>query len=71
MPIAFVNLLGAAAWLLWAPVWLQVVTKMTLLAASVAGVLMFLRRVVYHLEYAKLGRHHLSFNPLGTARSPG
>jgi hypothetical protein len=32
---------------------------------------MFLRRVVWHLEYAKLGREHLSFNPLGTARSPG
>jgi hypothetical protein len=27
--------------------------------------------VVWHLEYAKLGREHLSFNPLGTARSPG
>ena len=34
-------------------------------------ILLFLRRVVWHLEYAKLGREHLSFNPLGTARSPG
>jgi hypothetical protein len=57
--------------MLWVPVWLQNVTTFTLFTASVAGVLIFLRRVVYHLEYAKLGREHLSFNPLGTARSPG
>jgi NADH-quinone oxidoreductase subunit H len=71
VPIAFVNLLGTAAWMLWTPTWLHVVTRMVLVTASVAGVLLFLRRVVYHLEYAKLGREHLSFNPLGTARSPG
>ena len=40
------------------------------LGACVA-VFAFLKRVVYHLEYAKLTRDHLSFNPLGTARSPG
>jgi NADH-quinone oxidoreductase subunit H len=71
VPIAFVNLLGAAAWLLWVPLWAQYLTTATLFFASVAGILMFLRRVVWHLEYAKLGREHLSFNPLGTARSPG
>jgi NADH-quinone oxidoreductase subunit H len=71
VPIAFVNLLGTAAWMLWVPTWAHVVTRMVLLTVSVAGVLLFLRRVVYHLEYAKLGREHLSFNPLGTARSPG
>jgi NADH-quinone oxidoreductase subunit H len=71
VPIAFVNLLGTAAWMIWAPFWLEVVTRGTLFVASVAGVLVFLHRVVYHLEYAKLTRAHLSFNPLGTARSPG
>jgi NADH-quinone oxidoreductase subunit H len=71
VPIAFVNLLGTAAWMIWAPFWLEVVTRATLFVASVAGVLVFLHRVVYHLEYAKLTRAHLSFNPLGTARSPG
>jgi NADH-quinone oxidoreductase subunit H len=71
VPIAFVNLLGAAAWMLWVAPWVQYLTTFTLFAASFAGVLLFLRRVVYHLEYAKLRRDHLSFNPLGTARSPG
>ena len=42
-----------------------------LVLGSVVATILFLRRVVYHLEYAKLGREHLSFNPLGTARSPG
>jgi NADH-quinone oxidoreductase subunit H len=71
VPIAFVNLLGTAAWMLWAPVWMQVVVRLVLLTAAVGATLAFLRRVVFHLEAAKLGREHLSFNPLGTARSPG
>jgi len=71
VPIAFVNLLGTAAWMLWVAPWVQMLVRVTLLGATFAGILMFLRRVVYHLEYAKLGRRHLSFNPLGTARSPG
>jgi NADH-quinone oxidoreductase subunit H len=71
VPIAFVNLLGTAAWMLWVPVWLQVVVRLVLLVAAFVATLLFLRRVVYHLEYAKLTRDHLSFNPLGTARSPG
>ena len=71
VPIAFVNLLGAAAWMLWVPAWVHYLTTATLFFGSVAGILLFLRRVVWHLEYAKLGREHLSFNPLGTARSPG
>ena len=71
VPIAFVNLLGAAAWLLWVPAWMHYLTTAVLFFGSVAGILLFLRRVVWHLEYAKLGREHLSFNPLGTARSPG
>ena len=71
VPIAFVNLLGTAAWMLWVPIWLQVVVKLVLLAVAFGATLAFLRRVVFHLEEAKLGREHLSFNPLGTARSPG
>jgi hypothetical protein len=27
--------------------------------------------VTFHLRYARLGREHLSFNPLSTVRSPG
>jgi NADH-quinone oxidoreductase subunit H len=71
VPIAFVNLLGAAAWMLWVPDFVGRLTTFLLFTCSIAGILMFLRRVVWHLEYAKLGREHLSFNPLGTARSPG
>jgi len=71
VPIAFVNLIGTAAWMLWVPVWLQIVTRGLLGVGSIVAIMLFLRRVVWHLESAKLGREHLSFNPLGTARSPG
>ncbi len=71
VPIAFVNLIGTAAWMLWAPRWLQLLTPAVLVFVAVIAVFAFLKRVVYHLEYAKLTRDHLSFNPLGTARSPG
>jgi NADH-quinone oxidoreductase subunit H len=71
VPIAFVNLIGTAAWMIWVPIWVSVLVRVALLAASFIGILFFLQRVVYHLEEAKLTREHLSFNPLGTARSPG
>jgi NADH-quinone oxidoreductase subunit H len=71
VPIAFVNLIGTAAWMLWVPAWLQIVTRGVLGIGAFVAIVLFLRRVVWHLEYAKLGREHLSFNPLGTARSPG
>jgi NADH-quinone oxidoreductase subunit H len=71
VPIAFVNLIGTAAWMIWVPIWVSVLVRVALLAASFIGILLFLQRVVYHLEEAKLTREHLSFNPLGTARSPG
>ena len=71
VPIAFVNLLGTAAWMLWAPGWLQGLAIAALVLGAFVATILFLRRVVYHLEYAKLTRDHLSFNPLGTARSPG
>jgi hypothetical protein len=50
---------------------IHLVVRAVMLAASFVGILFFLQRVVYHLEEAKLTRDHLSFNPLGTARSPG
>jgi NADH-quinone oxidoreductase subunit H len=71
VPIAFVDLIGTAAWMLWAPRWLQLLTPAVLVFVAAIAVFAFLKRVVYHLEYAKLTRDHLSFNPLGTARSPG
>jgi NADH-quinone oxidoreductase subunit H len=71
VPIAFVNLIGTAAWMIWMPRWLSGITVVALVAFAFVATVLFLRRVVYHLEYAKLGREHLSFNPLGTARSPG
>ena len=71
VPIAFVNLIGTAAWMIWVSPIVDVLVRVVLLAASFLAILFFLRRVVYHLEEAKLTRDHLSFNPLGTARSPG
>jgi NADH-quinone oxidoreductase subunit H len=71
VPIAFVNLIGTAVWMIWVPVWLDVVVRAVMVLAAAVAVFLFLKRVVYHLEYAKLARAHLSFNPLGTARSPG
>jgi NADH-quinone oxidoreductase subunit H len=71
VPIAFVNLIGTAAWMLWAPWWLVLVVRTAMLLGALFALGAFLRRVVYHLEYAKLTRAHLSFNPLSTARSPG
>ncbi len=71
VPIAFVNLIGTAAWMLWVPWWVTALVRVLMVTAAIGAVFAFLKRVVYHLEYAKLGREHLSFNPLGTARSPG
>jgi NADH-quinone oxidoreductase subunit H len=71
VPIAFVNLIGTAAWMLWVPRWFEITTRIVLVVGALGAVFAFLKRVVYHLEYAKLTRAHLSFNPLGTARSPG
>jgi hypothetical protein len=45
--------------------------RIALVLATAVLTLVFIRRVIYHLRYAKLTRAHLSFNPLATARSPG
>jgi NADH-quinone oxidoreductase subunit H len=70
VPIAMVNFLGTATWMVVFPAGLPAVRWLLLLAALVA-IGAFVRRVVFHIRYAQLERRHLSFNPLATARSPG
>jgi len=70
VPIAMVNFLGTAAWMVLFPAGVPVV-RWALFAVAVIGVGAFLRRVGFHLRNARLERRHLSFNPLSTARSPG
>jgi NADH-quinone oxidoreductase subunit H len=70
VPAALVNLLGTAAWMVLFPAGLLPV-RIALVLATAVLTLVFIRRVIYHLRYAKLTRAHLSFNPLATARSPG
>jgi len=70
VPIAFVNLLGTAVWMLAFPQGAPLVSKaLCLLAAGLLGA--FLWRVRYHLRRAGLRRDEMSFNPLSTARVPG
>jgi NADH-quinone oxidoreductase subunit H len=70
VPIALVNFLGTATWMVLFPQGLAPVRWLLLLAAVVA-IAAFVRRVAFHIRYARLERRHLSFNPLATARSPG
>jgi len=70
VPIALVNFLGTATWMVLFPQGLAPVRWLLLLAAVVA-IGAFVRRVAFHIRYARLERRHLSFNPLATARSPG
>lgn len=70
VPLAFVNLLGTAAWMLVFPSGAPLVPEALCLAAVVLLAL-FARRVVFHLRRAGIGRADLSFNPLATARTPG
>src|SRR5262245_35422180 len=70
VPIALVNFLGTATWMVLFPQGLAPVRWLLLLAAVVA-IAAFVRRVAFHIRYAGLERGHLSFNPLATARSPG
>jgi len=70
VPIAFVNLLGTAVWMVVFPhgaPWMG--TILCLVAVGLfAG---FVWRVRYHLRRAGLRRDELSFNPLSGARVPG
>ena len=70
VPIAFVNLLGTAVWMVAFPHGVPAVHAALCLfvLALFAG---FLWRVRYHLRRAGLRRDELSFNPLSTARIPG
>jgi NADH-quinone oxidoreductase subunit H len=69
VPVAFVNLLGTAVWMV---VWPQgtpgVTTALCLVAVGLVAA--FAWRVNYHLRRAQLAFGELSFNPLATARSP-
>jgi hypothetical protein len=70
VPIALLNFLGTAAWMVAFPQGVPAVRGL-LFALALVGVAAFLRRVVFHIRNAGLTRDHLSFNPLSTARSPG
>jgi len=70
VPIAMVNFIGTAAWMVAFPEGVPAV-RWLLFALAVVAVAAFLRRVAFHIRHAGLTRDHLSFNPLSTARSPG
>jgi NADH-quinone oxidoreductase subunit H len=67
VPIAFVNLIGTAVWIVVFPAGVPVVRA---LLAGVGGLalLAFAWRVRYHLKHAGIGRRQMSFNPLSTER---
>ena len=70
VPIAFVNLLGTAVWMVVFPHGLpEARLALTLLAIVLLAA--FFWRVRYHLRRAGLRRDELSFNPLAGARVPG
>lgn len=70
VPIAMVNFLGTAAWMVAFPAGVPAL-RWVLFALAVVAVGGFARRVRFHIRSAGLGWRHLSFNPLSTARSPG
>jgi NADH-quinone oxidoreductase subunit H len=68
VPIALVNLLGTAVWMLvFFPDGVPVV-RWALTAAAGVGLVAFFRRVRFHVRAAGYGRDQLSFNPLATTR---
>jgi NADH-quinone oxidoreductase subunit H len=69
VPIAFVNLLGTAVWMVAFPEGVPAVRWGLCLFGTVL-ILGFARRVSYHIHRAKLTRADLSFNPLSTAAMP-
>jgi NADH-quinone oxidoreductase subunit H len=70
VPIAMVNFLGTATWMVVFPAGVPAM-RWALFAVAVIAVAAFVRRVTFHIRNAGLERRHLSFNPLSTARSPG
>src|SRR5438093_2151529 len=70
VPLAFVNLMGTAVWMVLFPAGLGGVRVLLCLCA--AGLLGgFSRRVLFHIRRARPTRQDLSFNPLSTARVIG
>jgi NADH-quinone oxidoreductase subunit H len=67
VPIALVNLLGTATWMLVFPQGVPLV-RWLLTGAAGVGLVAFFWRVRYHLRQAGYGRSQLSFNPLATTR---
>jgi NADH-quinone oxidoreductase subunit H len=70
VPVAFVNLLGTAAWMVVFPHGAPGVPQLLCAAAAVLLGL-FLWRVRYHLKRAGLKREEMSYNILATGRVPG
>src|SRR4029077_5551071 len=70
VPIAMVNFLGTATWMVVFPAGVPAM-RWALFVVAVIAVAAFVRRVTFHIRNAGLERRHLSFNPLSTARSPG
>jgi NADH-quinone oxidoreductase subunit H len=67
VPIAFVNLIGTAAWMVLFPAGVPVV-RWALTAIAAALLVAFFWRVRFHLRHGGITRQQLSFNPLSTAR---
>jgi NADH-quinone oxidoreductase subunit H len=67
VPIAFVNLIGTAAWMVLFPAGVPFV-RWTLTALAAVLLVAFFWRVRFHLKHAGLTGQQLSFNPLSTAR---
>jgi NADH-quinone oxidoreductase subunit H len=67
VPLAFVNLLGTAVWM----VFLGDVPAVHYALTAFAGLLVlgFVWRVYHHIRRARLGWNEISFNPLATART--
>jgi NADH-quinone oxidoreductase subunit H len=74
VPLAFVNLLGTAVWLVYFPRLFpngEPLVRAAFCLLALALLLGFAWRVAYHVRRAGLRRDELSFNPLSTARIPG
>jgi NADH-quinone oxidoreductase subunit H len=67
VPIALVNLLGTAVWMLVLPQGVPLV-RWLLTAVAGVGLVAFFWRVRYHVRAAGYGWRQLSFNPLATTR---
>jgi NADH-quinone oxidoreductase subunit H len=69
VPIAFVNLMGTALWMVAFPGGVPLVRAALCLVAA-GLVVAFFGRVAHHIRRAKLTRADLSFNPLSTVAAP-